>query len=158
LCPVLVSLGPCPMFAASSSCLLGLAQIPGRLVFAVVSRRIVFSAVPPAVFALAAAALILLAVNRSPTAILIFVVAFGMSNGMSTLLRATLVGDLYGAESFGAISGLFSASTLGARAVAPFAAALIGLSHGHDTTLLVVLALASAIAAGVASRGTRVHS
>ena len=158
LIPLLVDHGHRATFAAFAAGLLGLAQIPGRLVFAVVARRIGVSAVPPAVFALAAAAFILLAVNRSPTAILIFVVAFGMSNGMSTLLRATLVGDLYGAESFGAISGLFSASTLGARAVAPFAAALIALSPGHDTTLLVVLALASAIAAGVASRGTRAHS
>jgi len=66
------------------------------------------------VFGLGALALVFLTLEQSRWAVLAFVVSFGMSNGMATLLRATLVADLYGPTSYGAISGVVSLFALGA--------------------------------------------
>jgi predicted MFS family arabinose efflux permease len=139
-------------FAAFAAGLMGLCQIPGRIVFALAARRLGPTATAGGVFALGAVALAFLTFDQSRWAVLVFVVTFGMSNGMITLLRATVVADLYGYESYGAISGVVTVFAHGARAAAPFAAALITLAPGGYTSLLVVLS----ITAGTASLGAAV--
>lgn len=69
------------------------------------------------VFALGGGALLLLAGDRSTPAVLVCVVCFGISNGMATLLRATLIGDFHGSNRYGAVSGTVSVFALAARAV-----------------------------------------
>jgi MFS family permease len=156
LVALLVGDGRSPAFAAFAAGLMGLAQIPGRLVFGPLGRRFGEPATAAIVFGLSAAALAFLALTEAQWAVLLFVLCFGTSNGMVTLLRATLIGDLYGRETYGAISGVVSAFALAARALAPFGAALIALAPGGYTTLLVVLAGCSALAAFSASRGAAV--
>jgi predicted MFS family arabinose efflux permease len=153
LVPLLIDHGQRPGFAAFAAGLMGLAQIPGRVLFGSLARLLPASTAAGGVFVLAVAALALLALDSGRSVILVFVVAFGMSNGMITLLRATLVADLYGHERYGAISGLVSSFVLPARAAAPFAAALVILLPGGYTTLLLALAALSAIAALSATVG-----
>jgi predicted MFS family arabinose efflux permease len=155
---LLVGRGESPSFAAFAAGLMGLAQIPGRILFALAGRRLGRAATAAGVFGLGAAALVLLALAQARPAVLAAVVAFGMSNGMATLLRATLVADLYGRRSYGAISGVVGAFTLAARAAAPFGAALLALAPGGYTTVLVALAAAAAVAAAAAARGTRAEA
>jgi MFS family permease len=155
LVALLVSDGRSAAFAAFAAGLMGLAQIPGRLVFGTLGGRLGATRVPVGVFALAAAALVLLMLERSTWAVLVFVLGFGMSGGMTTLLRATLVADLYGRERFGSISGLVSGFVLAARAAGPFGAALVVLLPGGYTTLLGVLALAGAAATWSVALGVR---
>jgi MFS family permease len=129
LVKLLVDGGTTPAFAAFAAGLMGLSQIPGRVVFALAASRLGPAATASSVFAFGAVALVSLTVDQSRWAVLAFVGGYGMSNGMTTLLRATVIADLYGQASFGAISGVVSAVTLAVRAAAPFVAALIALAQ-----------------------------
>jgi MFS family permease len=155
LVQLLVEGGTTAAFAAFAAGLMGLSQIPGRIVFALAARRLAPAAVAGGVFALGAGALLFLTFAQSRWAVLAFVVSFGMSHGMTTLLRATVIADLYGTTSYGAISGVVGVFGLAARAAAPFGAALITLAPGGYTTLLVVLAALTATAALAAATGAQ---
>jgi len=158
LVKLLVDGGTTPAFAAFAAGLMGLSQIPGRIVFALAASRLGPAATARSVFAFGAVTLVSLTVDQSRWAVLAFVVGYGMSNGMTTLLRATVIADLYGQASFGAISGVVSAVTLAVRAAAPFVAALIALAPGGSTTLLTALAAMSVAAAFAVGRGARADS
>jgi hypothetical protein len=149
LVPLLIGRGREPAFAAFAAGLLGLAQLAGRLLFALGTRA------PAAAFTLAAVSLAFLALEQSRWAVVAFALAYGTSNGMTTLVRATVVGDLYGVASYGTISGVVSAFVLGARAAGPFGAALLALLPGGYTTLLVALAAGNAAAAAIAASALR---
>ena len=153
LVPLLIGAGSSAAVAALAAGLMGLSQIPGRLIFALAGRRLSAQARTGAVFGLAADAMSLLIGGRSGWVVFVFVVCLGMSGGMLTLLRATLPGDLYGRANYGAVSGLVNAFTLAACATAPLGAALIALAPGGYTTLLLVLTSATCLAAFTAARG-----
>jgi MFS family permease len=153
LVALLIAGGISPAFAAFAAGLMGLAQIPGRILFALVARLLNPAAVASGVFGLGAAALTLLSLTQTRWTVIAFVLSFGMSNGMATLLKATVVADLYGRASYGAIAGLVGSFTIAAEAAAPFAAALIAFALGGYTTLLVVLAAAAGAAAVIGGRG-----
>src|SRR5690242_14457962 len=67
------------------------------------ASRLGHERMPSAVFTVAATSLVLLTVTRSLWAVILFAVVFGMCNGMAPLLRAALIGDLYGRRRYGAI-------------------------------------------------------
>lgn len=157
LVALLVGGGISPAFAAFAAGLMGLAQIPGRILFALVARRLNPAAVVGGVFGLGAVALVLLSLTQARWAVIAFVISLGMSNGMATLLKATVVADLYGRASYGAIAGLVGSFTIAAEAAAPFAAALIAAGPGGYTTLLVVLAAATGAAAVIGGRGVQLE-
>jgi predicted MFS family arabinose efflux permease len=157
LVSLLIEGGRSPAFAALVAGLLGIAQLPGRLIFGLVGRRLGTAAQPAAVFGLGAAALVLLAAERSAWAAIVFAVTFGASNGMATLLRGTLVADLWGRRNYGAISAMIAAPFNLARAAAPVGASLLVLLPGAYTTLLWILAAATTIAAVAGTRAERVR-
>jgi hypothetical protein len=68
---------------------------------------------------------------------------------MSTLSRATLIADRYGASAYGTIGGVAAFFTTGARAAGPVAAAVYAAGFGYTTLLwtLAALALAAAVLA-----------
>lgn len=158
LVALLVSGGIDPSFAAFAAGLMGLSQIPGRILFALAAHRLHPAGVATGVLGLSAATLALLSLTQTRWAVILFVVCFGMSNGMATLLKATVVADLYGHASYGAIAGLVGSFTIAAEAAAPFAAALIALAPGGYTTLLGVLAAAAAAAALAVRRGIQLEA
>lgn len=89
---------------------------------------------------------------------------FGMGNGMATLVRATALADAYGTAFYGSIAGLAAAFAIGARAVAPVAAAGAYVAfNGYEPLfwLLVACSLVAALSAWHAnqrlasSRGAR---
>lgn len=154
LVPILIGAGNGATMAAFAAGLMGFSQIPGRLLFALAGR---FNAVARTmvIFGLAAFGLSLLVVSGSGWVVFVFVVCFGMSNGMLTLMRATLIGDLYGQADYGTVSGLANALSLGACAAAPLGAAMFTLAPGGYTTMLVVLVALACLAAFAATGGTR---
>ena len=77
-----------------------------------------------------------------------------MGNGMTTLARATLIADRYGASAYGTIGGVAASFTTGARAAGPVAAALYAARLGY-TALLWTLAALAAAAAALAFRAER---
>jgi MFS family permease len=155
LVPLLLDAGHPAAFAALAAGLVGISQLPGRLLFALLTGRSTGPRLPLAVFGLGAVALALLAVDQAPATVLVFALLFGLSNGSTTLLRATLVGDLYGTANYGAIGGALAATVNAMRAAAPFVAATLATLPGRYTTVLWVLAAANATAAWAGAATSR---
>ena len=84
-----------------------------------------------------------------------FVGLFGISNGMATLVRASIVADLWGRTHYGAIAGALSVASTLARAVAPLSIGLAYLAWGGYKPILISLAVLSALAMLSAGRALR---
>ena len=149
--PYLVGRGYSAPFAAFAVGLIGFSQIPGRILFAVVGRRLPPAWATAGVFALIAAGIALLVGVHGTVAAITGLVVLGMGNGMTTLARATLIADRYGAGSYGTIGGVAAFFTTGARAGGPVAAAVYAAAVGY-TTLLWTLAACALVAAALAFR------
>ncbi|GIV96283.1 MAG: hypothetical protein KatS3mg057_0940 [Herpetosiphonaceae bacterium] len=155
LIPYLISSGYEAGFAAAVAGLVGAMQLPGRLLFAPLGRGLEQRRLAMAVFAGQGGALLILSAASGPAAVIAFVIIFGMSNGMTTLLRAALVAELYGAARYGSLSGVISLFSTSARALAPIAAGLLyTLWGGYRPVLwlLCLIALAALLPAGLVTR------
>jgi MFS family permease len=141
--PFLLERGYGPAFAALAIGLIGVSQIPGRIVFAAVGTRLAEPWSSVAVFMLIAAGILLVVGIDAPAAVLVGMILLGMGNGMATLARATVVADRYGAASYGAIASVMGAGTMSARAVAPVTAAAWAAAVGYTSMLLTLSALAA---------------
>lgn len=152
---MLIDSGHDPAFAAGATGILGAMQVPGRLLFAPLERWMSRRVVTVLVFGLLAGGVALLSMRTTTTAVWAFVVVYGMGRGMNTLLRATLVADLYGATHYGAISGVLSSCTTVATAAGPFAVGLMfdaTSSYGTLLWWLLGVALAATVLAALVER------
>ena len=140
--PFLLERGYGTAFAAFAIGLIGVSQIPGRIVFAAVGGRLPEPWSSMSVFALIAAGILLVVGVDAPAAVVAGMILLGMGNGMATLARATTIADRYGAASYGAIASVMGAGTMSARAVAPVAAAAWAATVGYASMLLTLCALA----------------
>ena len=147
--PYLVERGYSAPFAAFAVGLVGFSQIPGRVLFAALGGRLPAAWATAGVFALIALGIALLVSVHGTAAAIAALVLLGMGNGMSTLSRATLIADRYGAGAYGTIGGVAAFFTTGARAAGPVAAAIYAAGFGYTTLLwtLAALALAAAVLA-----------
>jgi MFS family permease len=155
LIPYLCEGGRSASFAAFAAGLMGLMQVPGRVVFAGAARFLPIGYEAPAVFLLQGAGLAVLAATTAAPAVVAAVSLFGMGNGMATLVRATALADAYGSTFYGSIAGIVGACATGARAVAPVVAA--GAYGAFDSYqpllwLIVVGAVLAALSARLATR------
>ena len=147
--PFLLERGYSAGFAAFAVGLVGLSQIPGRLLFGPLAAWLPRPLATASVFLWIAAGIALLVGVDGTGAVLAGLVLLGMGNGMTTLARATAIADLYGADAYGAIAGVAGSMTTAARAVAPFAAAIYAGLVGYPALLWTLSALAL-IATGLA--------
>jgi sugar phosphate permease len=145
--PYLVERGYSAPFAAFAVGLVGFSQIPGRVLFAALGGRIPAAWATAGVFALIAVGIAVLVSVQGTAAAIAGLVLLGMGNGMSTLSRATLIADRYGAGAYGTIGGVAAFFTTGARAAAPVAAAVYAAAVGYPTLLWTLAALAGVAAA-----------
>jgi MFS family permease len=143
----LLERGYSPSFAAYTVGLVGFSQIPGRIIFAVVGRRLPRSLMLPLVFSFIALGIAALATADGEALVIAALVLLGMGNGMTTLARATVIADRYGSAAYGAIAGVAAAGTTAARAVGPIAAAVYAAATGYTTLLWTLAALT--LAAGL---------
>src|SRR5215217_1573355 len=104
--PFLIERGHSPAFAAFAVGLIGVSQIPGRLLFAPLATRFPRPAAAASVCALMAVGVALIVSIPTSGAVLVGLVVLGMGNGMGTLARATVVGELYGVRSYGTIAAV----------------------------------------------------
>lgn len=137
-------------FAAGLTGTLGAMQLPGRLLFAPLMRWLPRRVVTTIVFASFAVGTGLLAAGGGVAMVWVFVVVYGMGRGMTTLLRATLVGELFGAAHYGAIAGVLAFCTTAATALGPFFAAFMHDALGSYRVVVWVL-VGVALAATLAS-------
>ena len=152
--PFLLERGHGPGFAAFSIGVIGVSQIPGRLLFAPLAERLPQPWGTVALFALIAAGIGLIVGVDATAAVLTGMVLLGMGNGMATLARATVIADRYGSAAYGTIASVAAAATIGARAAAPVAAAAYAAIVGYGS-LLVTLAAVALAAAGLAYAAER---
>jgi MFS family permease len=153
--PFLLERGYGAGFAAFAVGLVGISQIPGRVVFSVAAGRLAAEWSTALVFALIAAGIGLVVALDTTWAVVLGLVVLGMGNGMATLARATVIADLFGPREYGAIAGVAALTTTAARAAGPFAAALYAAAVGY-VSLLWSLAAISAVAAVLAYRAESV--
>jgi MFS family permease len=152
--PYLLERGYSAEFAAFAVGLVGFSQIPGRVVFAALGSRLPRALALPAVFLLIAVGIAALTAADGKALVIGALVLLGMGNGMTTLARATVVADRYGATAYGSISGVAASATTAARAIGPVTAAAYAGVTGY-TTLLWTLAAATLIASFLAYRSER---
>jgi len=147
--PYLTGSGVSPTTAGAVLGLIGLMQLPGRLVFSPIRRHLAWQWTAAAVFSMQAAALAVLTRTTGGPGLAAFVCLFGVGNGMSTLLRASTLAELYGPSPYGRVSGVLSLfSTLG-RAAGPVIASLAYTAWGSYERafggLAAILVLAAAL-------------
>jgi cyanate permease len=149
--PFLLQRGYGAGFAAFAVGLVGLSQIPGRVLFVALAGRLPRAQATAGVFLLIAAGIALIVSVDASSAVLAGLVLLGMGNGMATLARATAIADIYGAGAYGTIAGVTGAMTTAARGVGPVTAALWATAVGYSA-LLWTLVVLSTLAAGLAYR------
>lgn len=154
--PSLVDHGFAPSTAATIAGLVGLMQIPGRLLVAPLGRWLSERTLTVAIFATQGGALLVLILAGTTVAgALAFVTLFGMANGMITILRAARPAEFFGSAAYGTIAGLMTVPITLARAAAPLgASALYDLAGNYEFVwwVLLVSGLVAALAAALAER------
>jgi MFS family permease len=131
--------------AAFAAGMLGVMQLPGRLLFGPLHRRIRARTLTRLMLGLPGVGVILLLASGGGALVWTAVPVLGMTQGVNTLLRVTLLVDLYGTAQFGALNGRSATPVVLARALAPLGAAFLAAASGGYTVPFVLLA---AVAAG----------
>ena len=72
--------------------------------------------------------------------VLAFVMLYGISNGIMTIVRGVIPAEIFGRERYGAINGALQAPVLAARSLGPLVAAMIWSSTGGYDSVLWCLA------------------
>jgi MFS family permease len=125
---------------------IGLMQLPGRLFYIPIRRRMSIFGSTAAVLLVQAFALACLPMVRGRIGLAVFVMAFGMGNGAATLVRATGIAELFDPAVYGRIGGIVALFTAVARASGPIAAALAYQKIGGYGAVFWSLAALLAIA------------
>jgi MFS family permease len=121
--------------------LIGPLQVAGRLLLfsrggGIDSRRI-----GRAVFGISAPLFLLAAFAGADLVLLtLFVAVYGAVNGISTVVRGTIVRDIFGSRNYGAISGALTLPTTLARAAGPAIGAMLWSLDGSYAPMLVGMA------------------
>lgn len=148
LIPFLLGRGIPLATAAAAAGGIGVMQLPGRLFYTPVRRRLSIFGSTATVLLVQAFALAWLPMVRGRIGLAVFVIAFGMGNGAATLVRATGIGELFEPEVYGRIGGLVAFFTAVARASGPIAAALAYQKLGSYGAVFWSLAALLAVGAG----------
>lgn len=160
--PYLIDRGYAAGFAATAAGLVGLMQLPGRVLFTPLSSLLPRRAVTMTIFLMQGLALLVLLHAAGTIGVLAYVVVFGMGSGMITLARATLIAEFYGPANYASINSVVVAGTTLARAAGPVGAGLMyGWFHGYTVTLWALVggaALAGLAALVAETVGPMVHA
>jgi MFS family permease len=138
--------------AAVATGAIGLWQVASRAVFAPLSKRVKSRTITTLTYGAQFLSLSLLMLSTSRLVVGVYVALAGLSRGMYTLVRTTLIAELFGTTNFGAISSVIALASATAQAIGPLlAGGLIDLPGGYTTMLWVLIVLAAG-ATGFASQ------
>lgn len=147
LIPYLRDEGFSPAFAATAAGAIGLLKLPGRVIFAPVADRLGHRVMALLIFGLHATSIAVLAMADSRHSVFLFILLFSAGNGAITLMRASLVSQVFGLRAYGGISGAMAFASQVAMAAGPLVVSLLVVAWGGYTpvfwTLAVVVGLAS---------------
>jgi len=154
LVPILEARGLAALEAAAVGGAVGLAALPGRLVFTPLGALVSRHAVTAAIFGAQTLGLLALWWVPGSAGLTAFVVLFGLGFGAITPARAALVVETFGPAWYGTISGRMWLIGTAARAVAPVALGwLVDVGFGYGATLAPLAALTAVAAAAVLMAG-----
>jgi predicted MFS family arabinose efflux permease len=140
LIPLLTTLGHTLKLAVVMAALIGPMQVAGRVLERTVARKLLPYTIGKFTFAaLPAALLALLLLGSQAWAVALFCVLYGLSNGILTIVRATIPQALFGTRNYGAISGAMAGPSLLSKAAGPLLAATILRASPAPAMLIAVL-------------------
>jgi MFS family permease len=136
--------------AAFATGAIGIMQVVGRVVFAPLEQRFSGRSIAVGVFALQAAAMALLLFGQAPLVVGLFIVLFGAAQGATTLLRPTLLTDLFGTAHYGRISSIMAFALTLTSTAAPLGASLLFDRFGTYTPVVWTVVALAVLATGAA--------
>jgi MFS family permease len=149
LAPLLLAAGHSPALAAGLTGLMGLAALPGRVVFVPLLARCGALPLTTALFGQLAVGAALLHFAQNPVLAALGIVTFGLASGALTLARAELLARRYPLEVFGAANGQTARPVNLAQALTPFGVGLmLTWTGGYSGSLWLLTGLG--VAAGAA--------
>ena len=146
LLPLLGRMGLSLSTAVLLASLIGPMQVAGRIGEMTLGRNARPQTIGVLAFAMLPSALLVLALfgSRAWMAAL-FCMLYGISNGITTILRGVIPQALFGREDYGAIAGAMAGPALISKAAGPLAAAvLLGRERGTTPLLAVLLTVSIA--------------
>ena len=150
--PLLLGRGYPPSLVAAALGSVGLMQVFGRVLFTPLTSHVSLRTLSALTFCLHTLALLTLLVLSAAWSVGLFAALFGMANGSSTLARAALIAEVYGATHYGSIGGSMATFIAVAQTAAPLGAGLLfDLTGGYDVVLWG-LAFSTLVAAGMVTR------
>lgn len=151
--PLLVDKGAALEQAAFIAGTIGLFQVAGRVVFVPMLRLFPLTSLAVGVYGVRALALLLLFVPG--VGWWFFAGFFGIANGASTLVRAALIADIYGAKHYGSINGTVATVVALVQTIAPVTAGVMFDAAGSYDPVVVTLFVVSLLATGAMVGCTR---
>ncbi|GGO33788.1 MFS transporter [Deinococcus humi] len=147
LAPLLLARGEAPAVAAALAGLMGLAALPGRVLFGPLLRALGIHRLTAALLVLLGLGPLLLATTSSVWPAAVAITLFGLANGALTLARTELLLGLYDARLFGTVNGRLAAPVNLAQALTPFGVGLLFSSSGSYLPSLWGLTFMAALSA-----------
>ncbi len=143
LLPILDERAIHPEVAVVAISFIGPMQVAGRLAMMAAERHVSTHVIAITCFVLMAISILLLiGAAITPALLIAFVVFFGGSYGMVSIIRPVIARELLGERQFGAKSGALAMVFLTGTASAPFLGSLIWTQGGYDLVLPCLMVLA----------------
>ena len=140
LLPLLGRMGLSLSTAVLLASLIGPMQVAGRVGEMTLGRHARPQAIGVLAFAMLPAALLVLSLfGASAWMAALFCMLYGVSNGITTILRGVIPQVLFGRQDYGAIAGAMAGPALISKAAGPLAAAMLLRPDAGTTPLLAVL-------------------
>ena len=155
--PLLLERGVSAGVVAAAAGSIGLLQVAGRLLFAPATTRASLGRLAFVTYLVRAASLAALLLVPGAPGMWAFAALFGLANGASTLARAGLVAETFGAGQYGTISGSMTTAIAVLQTASPLAVGALRVATGGYAAPLValtLLALGAAVAVDRARRRT----
>jgi MFS family permease len=153
---LLTTAGLTPAQAVTISMMVGPMQVAGRIIEFGFARHVKAVTVGYIAYVLMLLAMLLLiGVDGMGLTAVAFVVAYGFSNGVLTIVRGTTPVELFGREGLGALLGYLSRAAMVAKAIAPAsypALLAIGLTRNSALAALAALGLVAMASFAAATR------
>jgi sugar phosphate permease len=146
LAPLLLASGHAPGTAAALTGLMGLAALPGRVIFAPLLQCLGVQRLTGTLLGLLGIGAALLHFSASLTLTALGIVLFGLANGALTLARSELLVAWYPPAQFGTVNGRLARPVNLAQALTPFGMGLLFAGtggYGWSLTLMAGLAALS---------------
>ena len=145
--------------AVAAASLIGPMQVAGRMLEFAFARKLPAVRVGLAsLVTMGLAMLMLLLAGTAPILAFAAACAYGLANGVLSIVRGTVPAELFGREAYGTLMGRLAQPAFFAKAAAPLAVAMLigaGESYVRMAALFVVLMAAATVTYALAVRGAR---